>query len=187
MTIANRVLRHNVRNEMNVVLAQTEHLENELGESPEPLEAIQHHAKEVVELGEDAREISRNADIRGDDAVVDVVPVVESIVADGPDIVSLADDIPDRAEAEVTERKFYETAFEELVENAIEHNDGPDPEVVVDVTTTEAEVTVTVADNGPGIPEGERKVLRQGRETALHHGSGLGLWLVYWFAVAADG
>ncbi|MFB6296504.1 MAG: sensor histidine kinase [Halobacteriales archaeon] len=42
------------------------------------------------------------------------------------------------------------------------------------------QVTIEVADNGPGIPEQDRNVLKEGRETALEHGSGLGLWLVYW-------
>lgn len=39
-----------------------------------------------------------------------------------------------------------------------------------------------VRDSGPGIPEHELAVLRSGGETALEHGSGLGLWAVYWGA-----
>ena len=39
---------------------------------------------------------------------------------------------------------------------------------------------VTVADDGPGIPENTVEVLARGEETQLTHGDGLGLWLVYW-------
>nr|WP_231751435.1 ATP-binding protein [Halogeometricum sp. CBA1124] len=39
-------------------------------------------------------------------------------------------------------------------------------------------VELRVTDEGPGIPDHERTVLRNGEETALVHGSGMGLWLV---------
>jgi hypothetical protein len=37
-----------------------------------------------------------------------------------------------------------------------------------------------IADNGPGIPTQERNTIETGDETPLQHGTGLGLWLVYW-------
>jgi signal transduction histidine kinase len=37
-----------------------------------------------------------------------------------------------------------------------------------------------VRDDGPGLPEHERAVLDAETETALEHGSGLGLWLARW-------
>jgi len=41
-------------------------------------------------------------------------------------------------------------------------------------------VVVVVEDDGPGVPEGELAVVETGEETALDHGSGLGLWLATW-------
>jgi signal transduction histidine kinase len=46
---------------------------------------------------------------------------------------------------------------------------------------------IEVRDDGPGIPEQERSVLLEGTETPLRHGSGLGLWLVYWGVVRLGG
>jgi signal transduction histidine kinase len=46
---------------------------------------------------------------------------------------------------------------------------------------------VSVADDGPGIPDHERAVLTDGEETALEHGSGLGLWLVHWVVERSGG
>jgi PAS domain S-box-containing protein len=43
---------------------------------------------------------------------------------------------------------------------------------------------LTVADDGPGIPDHEIKAIEAGRETALEHGSGIGLWIVEWGAAA---
>jgi signal transduction histidine kinase len=41
-------------------------------------------------------------------------------------------------------------------------------------------VELVVADDGPGIPEVELCALQSGEESALDHGSGLGLWIVAW-------
>jgi signal transduction histidine kinase len=47
-----------------------------------------------------------------------------------------------------------------------------------------ARFRLTVADDGPGIPDHEIETVESGRETALEHGSGLGLWVVAWGAAA---
>ena len=39
---------------------------------------------------------------------------------------------------------------------------------------------VQIVDDGPGIPGGELESLAAGTETALQHGSGLGLWQLKW-------
>ena len=44
-----------------------------------------------------------------------------------------------------------------------------------------------VADNGPGIPESERRAISQGIETQLAHVSGLGLWLTKWIVDQSNG
>ncbi|MFB6132899.1 MAG: sensor histidine kinase [Halanaeroarchaeum sp.] len=79
------------------------------------------------------------------------------------------------------------TAIAELLDNAVEHNDRPHPSVDVGMDVTDDSVAVMVADDGPGIPEHERAVLREGEETPLVHGSGLGLWLVYWIVTMNGG
>lgn len=77
-----------------------------------------------------------------------------------------------------------EFALENLIENAIEHSDGQ--AVSVSVATTDGRGTVTVDDDGPGIPAHELEVLERGEETPLQHGSGLGLWIVYWIVEHSD-
>ena len=48
-------------------------------------------------------------------------------------------------------------------------------------------MTVTVRDRGPGVPDHELAVIRDGDESALEHGSGLGLWIVQWGVTATGG
>jgi len=70
-------------------------------------------------------------------------------------------------------------AFEELLDNAVEHGTD-EPTVSISATETESGVAVTVSDDGPGIAAHERDVILAGEETPLQHGSGVGLWLVKW-------
>ncbi|SDY69500.1 histidine kinase N-terminal 7TM domain-containing protein [Halopenitus persicus] len=98
----------------------------------------------------------------------------------------------------VIEGEFREAtltaAVTNLVENAIRHHDGngserPDgaPWVRVTVALDGDDVVVTVADDGPGIPDHELETIAAGEETALEHGSGLGLWIVHWASDALGG
>lgn len=79
-----------------------------------------------------------------------------------------------------------ETALWELLDNAAKHT-STSPSVDVDVSTTEDEVVIRVADNGLGLPTIERSVLTSGEETPLVHGQGFGLWVVYWIVTGLDG
>lgn len=78
----------------------------------------------------------------------------------------------------------FQPALDNLVENAMQHNPDPSPSMWVRVTVSEALVTLAVADDGPGIPESEQRILEAG-ETPLQHSSGVGLWLVYSFVEQA--
>jgi signal transduction histidine kinase len=81
-----------------------------------------------------------------------------------------------------------EHAFHELLENAVEHSDRPTPGVEIEISETDSTVTVCIADDGPGIPPVEQEVFQGNREIdPLHHGSGTGLWLIYWLVKRSDG
>jgi signal transduction histidine kinase len=78
-------------------------------------------------------------------------------------------------------------AIEEAMENAAKHNDDPEPCVEVRAERESGEwIAVEVADDGPGIPDHETRVLEQG-ETSLTHADRLGVWLIYWVVAKAGG
>lgn len=77
--------------------------------------------------------------------------------------------------------------FDELLENAITHQQEGDRTVSISVVERSHSVTVSIADTGPGLPDMEREVLEEGRETALMHGSGIGLWIVNWLTKRLEG
>ena len=184
LQVFNRILRHNLRNDLNVVLGRAENISEEFQPAEQEAQVIKQKASELIEISEKAREVGKTLD-REDrpKKQIDVTECVERTCTEFrqnyPDA-EIATELPDSVQAYAD--KTLEAAISEVVENAIEHNDG-DPTVTVTVSATEGDrewIELTVLDDGPGIPEEEREVLAEGEETALHHGSGLGLWLTNW-------
>jgi signal transduction histidine kinase len=79
-----------------------------------------------------------------------------------------------------TDAKLLRLALTNLLENAVEHNDSDRPRAVVRGVDTEDGYRLTVADDGPGLPEAERAVIERRRESPTAHARGLGLWSANW-------
>ncbi|MFB6101643.1 MAG: sensor histidine kinase [Haloplanus sp.] len=92
------------------------------------------------------------------------------------------------ADVQVTATDDIRRAVEELVTNAVTHSDRDAPAVEITVTVEDGIAAISVADDGPGIPEMERAILTGEREIEpLYHGSGIGLWLVSLIVRQSDG
>ncbi len=195
LDVFNRVLRHNLRNEMTVVLGYAELLAESLpDEEARHARTIHERSKALADLGEkanDFEEMLDSADVTTSVALDDVVTaVVADVVDDGSDAdVNVDVDVPPALTVETNER-VLRAVLSAVVDNAVEHNDGPAPWVSVTARTATTDggdgdgraddVVIEVEDDGPGIPADELEVVTGGEETPLEHGSGLGLWLVQW-------
>ncbi len=192
LTVLNRVLRHNVRNELSVVLGHLDAVEDRLpdGDVDGSLATAREHARRVVELSDQARTVVETLHREaGDPVAVDAAAVVSASadrVSDRFPAATVAVDA-ESARALVAAEGLLDVAVSNLVENAIEHGDASEPAVCVAVRSDPDGVRIVVADRGPGIPEVERVVLTEGNETPMEHGSGLGLWLVHWIVTASGG
>lgn len=83
---------------------------------------------------------------------------------------------------------MFDAAVEELVTNAVEHND--DERLRVAVTAARAEhgmAELRVADDGPGIPGHVPRILARREHDQVDHLEGLGLWFVYWTVAESGG
>ncbi|MFB6140151.1 MAG: sensor histidine kinase, partial [Halosimplex sp.] len=201
LDVLNRVLRHNLRNELNVVRGNAELLRRDLDASTERaderIDRIEETVDAVSERSEKIGQISREIDDQTDgtfDAATRLENLAETIESRYP-TVTVEVRLPD--ELTVSGGPPLERAFEELFENAAEHG-GETPTIRVTAERRDDDfAAVRVADDGPGIERQERVVIEEERETALEHGSGVGLWLVNWvvrecggdiaFAGAAEG
>jgi PAS domain S-box-containing protein len=190
LTVLNRALRHDLRNSMHVVLANAELLTAEIDDPDlrDRLDTIRNRAEEVNGLSEKAREIEQTLGTHQTERrAVDLAPLLDTKVETFRDrypSATVEATLPDHAWVEATE--LIDSAVGNLVENSIQHN-GADPTVAVSLSVDDDRVRVTVADDGPGIPEKERRIVKQGSETPLDHASGLGLWLVAWITRDSGG
>ncbi|WP_227356895.1 response regulator [Haladaptatus salinisoli] len=186
LQVFNRILRHNLRNDLNVVLGHADNLVESIPETAESAEIIKRKATELIDVSEKAREIGETLDRKSKTrTTTEITGIVERACSDLRESypnVKLTADLPDAAW--VYGDKTLDTVVNEILENAVEHNDRENPIVTIAAATVESNrgkwIDVTVTDDGPGIPKEERSVLSEGRETALQHGSGLGLWLTNW-------
>lgn len=190
LSVLNRILRHNLKNEMSVIRGHSELLPTleERSRREQSSEKIQNAADRLLSHSEKASHIE--SAIESADAgrtTIDcerVAATVESVAREFPEA-ELEVDVPDGVRIHAI--SAFERAVESIVENAFEHNDSDSPWVRVWVEQEDDTVSVCIADNGPGIPSHEIEVLEQTTETALEHGSGVGLWLTYWIVKHSGG
>lgn len=185
--VLTRIIRHNLRQKLNVIGSRIEHLEQEFGsDRNEHFEAINDGLQDLTELSEKALEVHRAMADRGRfegeaDAVETLQRVIERLDDQYPNA-HISVNAPEQALVEAD--RTLETVIENLIENGVEHSAHESPNIEITVNPQHESkngwTTITVADDGPGIPDSEIEPLANGRETPLQHGSGLGLWLVKW-------
>jgi len=183
LEVLNQVVRHDVRNALQLVLAYTGILEDHVQEDGEE------YLRQILDAGHEAVDITRTAGevtkvllrSEADRAPLHVGPVLENQVEEVRTsheraIVSVDGQIPND---EVLADDMLESVFRNLLNNAIVHNDKKVPEVTVSVTTDDERLLVRVADNGPGIPDDQKSLIFEKGEKGLgSEGTGLGLYLV---------
>ncbi|AQL41928.1 hypothetical protein BV210_04000 [Halorientalis sp. IM1011] len=188
--VLSRIIRHNIRNDVNVVQGNAEWIAANADSDD-----VVTRAEQIVETAEDLATTSRKTRIVdrvvGTDADlvdVDLEPLLEDTLADFraeyPEATIRAE-VP--SGVSVRGSVYLSAAFENAIENAIVHDPGPEPTVDIEVRADDDTVTLTVSDDGPGIPEQEMQAIETGEETELIHASGIGLWLIDWIVRNSGG
>jgi signal transduction histidine kinase len=191
LRVLNRVLRHNVRNEMNLVLGHSQSLREDDADVEAHASAIEAAVEDTLEISDNARMIEdriREATAGRAPAPLSSVVAEALAAADGPSAANVTVDVPE--DVVVADGDAVRTALAELVENARVHNDRApaDRDVAISARDDEDRVRLTVSDNGPGLPDVERDLLAGGLDASpVDHGEGLGLWIARWLVERADG
>lgn len=188
ISVINRVIRHNLRNDVGVISGYAEMLEDDLEGQQETLaRRVRTTSDRLLDLSETAQKLEKNLELSSERQPIDLSPLVDRVVdqlSGQYPAASITVTAPETAVVESAPR--LETALWELVDNAAKHA-GETPSIEIEIVDTETHLELSVRDDGPGLPELEQSVLESGEETPLVHGRGLGLWLIYWIVIGVGG
>ncbi|WP_336327241.1 PAS domain-containing sensor histidine kinase [Halovenus sp. HT40] len=183
LELLNQVVRHDIRNDLQVVSTYAELLEDHLDEEGKE------HLKRLKESNEQAAELTVTARDLTDvilQSESDLEPIPLKTVVDR-EVSELQSSQPD-AEFTVSDSlegisvhgdDMLETVFRNLLKNAVQHNDKETAKVSVSADVDGETVTIRVADNGPGVPDSQKETVFGKEEKGLESGgTGIGLYLV---------
>lgn len=195
LQVFNRILRHNLRNDLNVVQGHLALLLERIEDADARSHAEDAEAKlaDLLSISEKVRAADRTIRATREAEEAQVVDLGELLCREAERVRESDPEATVTVDADgnpAVRATNLDVAIHELLANAIEHNDGQDSRVSIAVdreTAPEGFLVVEIADDGPGIPDLEREVLERGSETKLEHGRSLGLWLVNWIVTHAGG
>lgn len=191
LSVLDRVLRHNLRNKLMVMLARVDSIRDrtERESITEPARTIERAGKELLSLAETAREFKQTVDPEGDavgprNVSNDITTAVREtrLEYDGA---TITQDVPPGLWA--TAHDSFELAIDELLTQAAESGATVDISVSATALTDEDSVRICVGHDGEQLDEEARAALSAGIESDLQHGMGLGLWFVRWMAINSGG
>ncbi|AKH98240.1 signal-transducing histidine kinase [Halanaeroarchaeum sulfurireducens] len=183
LQVLNQVVRHDIRNKLQLVSAYAQMCQEQLEDgSEENVENVLEATRDAIDITETARDVTEvMLQSEVDRSPVGLRNVLEEEIDDirsGFDTVRITVEgsIPD---VDVIADDMLESMFRNLLHNAVQHNDKDVPEIAVSARLTNDHVVVRIADNGPGIPDGQKELIfQEGKVGIDSDGTGLGLYLV---------
>jgi|GEM_PF-2323441 len=184
LLLLNRISRHDIRNEMNVVIGWTEQLANHTDDAGDQIrQRVLDSSQHVVDLTKAVREFVDTLQTAGgpnleavapEDAITDELTKRRTTFEDAEFAVD--GDIP---RVDVRANDLLASVFRNVLNNAVQHNDSDTPRVEISVVEGAETVAITIADNGPGVPPARRDAVLGRTNRGLDHpAAGLGLYLV---------
>jgi len=183
LELLNRLVRRNIQDDIQVVVGRGNELRSTLPQSAEPtLETLLGAAHDALDHAETAGALSQKLSMEDRPRLesLDVTRLVATHLDRARDRFDASFSFePPEGDGTIETTPALGSAIEQLLENGVRHADHDDPSVTVSVETRSEVMTVTVTDNGAGMPERKRRLLNDpnARYTG-RAGLGTGLYLV---------
>jgi signal transduction histidine kinase len=183
LEVLNQILRHDIRNDLQLVSAYADILTDHVDEDgAEYVATIQESAANAVELTQTARNVadvllSSENDRRPVNLRTALETKLDEIRSEHPEaVITVEGAVPS---ATIVADEMLDSVFRNLLTNAIQHNDAEITKVRVGVAEDDDAVTIRIADNGPGIPGSQTEsIFGKGEKGLESEGTGIGLHLV---------
>jgi signal transduction histidine kinase len=185
LAVLNRIVRHDIRNDVSVFIGWGDALEDHVEPGGEEylsrmLDAADHITQLTETVGDflNVLEKKQDAELRPYDLVRVLSAEIEKArSAHGEAEFTVEGSLPEAVTVEANE--MFPSVFRNLLNNAVTHNDKETPRVTISVDVSPDAVQVSVADNGPGVPDDRKEeVFGRGQMGLESPGSGIGLHLV---------
>jgi two-component system OmpR family sensor kinase len=184
-----RLFRHDIRTSLNLIRGHLDLVAGEGSTPPESTEVIRTQLAHIERLSDAANRLD---DL---ESMTETEPVdLDAVVRDRLDELRRSTDAVTvetnlHPGASVLANDLLPSVVDNLLRNAVEHNDD-EPWLRVTVRPrARGTVRLRIEDDGPGIDDAELAVHAdaESTETALQHSDGVGLWLVRWIVDSYDG
>ncbi|CQR50089.1 sensor histidine kinase [Haloferax massiliensis] len=183
LEVLNRIVRHDIRNDMQLVTAYIDIvLDHEplSDEARSQLETALRRALNTVDLTDVLGQLMRATNDDERRRPLDVGDAVREAVEDvregHPNATFAVGDLPS---ATVFANDLLDSVFVNVLKNAVVHSDRDEPSIAVAGTADGERVTVRIADDGPGISDEQKSVVfGKGAKGLESPGTGTGLYLV---------
>jgi signal transduction histidine kinase len=175
MTTVNSVLRHNLRNRLTIMGSHLAFLRDDDDPGEEHIETIASQQEAILDLLADTK-ITADAARNGELDPVDLREVAlqqADLIESAHESATVSVSVPE--ETSVWADDLLAPLLENLLFNAVAHTDAPTVDVEVGAETEGDTVVLTVADDGPGIPDGRKERVLS---PDVGEGTGMGLYLV---------
>lgn len=179
--VINEFLRHHVLNGMQVVLGYTDLLRDDASEQEAAwLSDIDERGAGIVDL---VQRVNVFMESVAGETELHPVPL-DNVVAESVQEIRERSprvhiEVDTESAVTVVGDKLLEDVIQNILRNAVEHNDTFAPRIDISIRTTPSTAIVRIADNGPGVPDAlKRGIFEPGEPSPRQVGHGFGLYLV---------
>jgi PAS domain S-box-containing protein len=179
LSVLNRILRHNLRNKVNIIQAYTERIENDRADTADAIERIRGAAADLLDVGERAREFDSVISGHNEEMEqTDLVTLVEQNVTGLRTAVPGADVTVTAPEsAVISAHPGLRAALGDLF---VQLGTPAEPSASVTISRDDKTVVLRLTDRGGALSAHDLKIVDHGVETPTEHLQGVRLWLLRW-------
>jgi len=183
LDILNQVVRHDIRNDLQLISAYAEMLEEDLeNEQHQYISKVMSSTRNAINLTTTARDLAETMlQVDTEHQPVSLETTIKKQIDrlkeghEDTDI-RITSSVP---AVTVIGDELLDAVFRNLLSNAVQHNDKDVPEIAISGTIEDDYVLVQIADNGPGVSDAHKtEIFGRGNQGLESAGTGIGLYLV---------